>query len=784
MELTVKEKIRTLAGKGAWHNEDLDGKLPSVHLSDGPHGLRKQNETNNGINDSIPATCYPTASALACSWDLDAIKEMAESLGKEAWNMDVSVLLGPGVNMKRSPLCGRNFEYFSEDPFLAGKIATTYVNAVQEQGVGTSLKHFAANSQETVRMTSNSVIDERTLREIYLAAFEMTVKNAQPATIMASYNMINGAHSTENKRLLTDILRNEWGFKGLVMSDWGACSRLSTSVKAGQDLDMPGTRGEHQEKCIKDFEEGLITEDEINVAAERMMALVDKYNYKKSRTRKPCDHHKAAVDVAKKCAVLLKNDGILPLEGAKKVTVIGELARTMRFQGGGSSHINVPEYKNAIKALEELGISVEFAPGYHVKDDIAEIALEMEAEDVARVAAQEGRPVLFFGGLTDIAEGEGYDRTTLAMPQNQVRLFDKIYAANDNIIYVSFSGAPYTVPFATKVRAMLHMYLCGEATGEASVSILTGETNPSGKLAETFPVDIEDTPACGSFGTREKNVDYSEGVLIGYRYYDTKHMAVEYPFGFGLSYTNFEYEDLRVRKGEKPLEYTVTFKIRNIGERDGYEAAQIYVGNPGELRPVKELKGFAKPFVKKGETVEVSVTLDARSFAIYDVLGRSFAVPEGNYQILVGASSRDIRLTGNIAVAALDAEGASLPVITADRAAESMKTKLYLLADGTEGDPFFSFDKPGIEPYTLSASLSELSKDSPLARKVMKSEEEKIRNNNPDRKPDDPEMLGWIAGMKESTLDCCTNNSGGSISYALAERIVKQANKNCLKRNL
>lgn len=781
--LTVNEKIKILSGKGAWHNEDLNGKLPSIHLSDGPHGLRSQPEENGGNNDSIPATCYPTASALACSWDMNAIEDMAESLGKEAWNTNVSILLGPGTNMKRSPLCGRNFEYFSEDPYLAGQIASHYVKKVQEQGVGTSLKHYAANSQETRRMTSNSVIDDRTLREIYLAAFEATVKNSQPATIMSSYNMINGTHATENGYLQNTILRDEWGFQGLVMSDWGACSDLAKSVHAGMDLEMPSSRGIHPTRMQKAYKAGEVDTNDVNTAADRVIKLAEKYNAK-GRVQKPHNYHETAVSVAKKCAVLLKNDGVLPLSPEiKEITVVGELARTMRFQGGGSSHINVPSYVNALEALNKYGIKVNFAPGYRVETEEKDIQLEMEAVDLVKDTKKQGTPILFFGGLTDLSEGEGYDRTTLAMPSNQLALFDKIYAENPEVVFVSFSGAPYDIPFRDKVKAILHMYLCGEATGEACASILTGETNPSGKLAESFPVKIEDTPAYGSFGSCEKNVEYSEGVLIGYRHYDTKNIDVVYPFGYGLSYTTFEYGDLKVEPGKEPLSFKASFSVKNTGDRDGFETVQLYVGNPKNQvakdglygRPLKELRGFAKPFIKAGETVEVSIDLDGRSFSIYDVNTEDFVVPEGEYTIMIGASSKDINLNSTVRIGA--AENSDYDVISEEEALDSMGTRKYIVADGEEGNPFIDFNDPNTKPYSMASSLNELSVHSKFAQKVLKIAEGIIMKRFNGKPANDPEVMMYLEGMRDGTIDCVCINSEGAIPFRLAEKIVKQANR-------
>ncbi len=537
----------------------------------------------------------------------------------------------------------------------------------------------------------------------------------------------------------------------------------------------------------KQYAEGLVDEIDVNKAADRMMALVEKYN-PKGRLKKSHKYHETAVSVAKKCAVLLKNDGALPLENPAEVIVVGELARTMRFQGGGSSHINVPEYINAIEAFEKKGIKVKFAPGYRVDSNERDIQLEMEASELVK---NTDCPVIFFGGLTDLAEGEGYDRTTLSMQDNQLRVFDRIYEENQNIIFISFSGAPYDIPFRDKVKAILHMYLCGEATGEAAVSILTGETNPSGKLAETFPVKIEDTPAFGSFGSREKNVDYNEGVLIGYRYYDTKKVDPAYPFGYGLSYTSFEYSDLKVERGEKPLECKVTLTVKNTGDRDGYEAVQIYVQNPqnqiarGDFngRPVKELKGFAKPFIKAGECAEVTVVLDARSFAIYDVNNRAYVVPEGEYAILAAASSADIRLSENVDIkrSASGYEKAELEVISEAAAIESMNVRKYYLADGDEGDPHIDFNAAGSNPYTLSSSLLELSKDSKLAEKMLKFGEESIYKRFQGKPHDDPEVLMYLGGLREGTIDCAVINSNGAVSYKVAEKIVKQANRHAGK---
>ena len=464
----IHEKIKLLTGNGMWHTQETED-LPSVHLSDGPHGLRKQEEKERQNNVSLVSTCYPTASALACSWDVTAAERLGRAVAKEAWNADVAVLLGPGINMKRSPLCGRNFEYFSEDPFLAGRLGAAYVSAAQGEDVAVSLKHFAANNQETNRQTANSQIDERALREIYLSAFEYVVKTARPATVMASYNRLNGYYACENRHLLTEILREEWGFDGVVISDWGACADLAKAVKAGMDLEMPDSHGIHARKLKAALKAGEISEEDIAKAAGRIEKLVKKYAPGNRAKKDTSDAHEIAKQLACESAVLLKNDGILPISQDADVVVIGALAEQMRFQGGGSSHINTASFPNALDALRKLGVTVTYAPGYSLKD---EENRELEEQALALAAGQ--KTVLFFGGLTDQYEGEGYDRESLAMPANQLHLLNKICEVSPNVAVVSFSGAPYDMAFENRVRGILQMYLGGEAVGEACGELLTG----------------------------------------------------------------------------------------------------------------------------------------------------------------------------------------------------------------------------------------------------------------------------------------------------------------------
>ena len=603
----IEEKIGLLTGKGMWHTRETTD-LPSVHLSDGPHGLRKQEEKERQNNVSLESTCYPTASALACSWDVTAAQRLGRAVAKEAWNEDVSVLLGPGINMKRSPLCGRNFEYFSEDPFLAGRMGAAYVNAAQEEDVAVSLKHFAANNQETNRQTANSQIDERALREIYLSAFEYVVKTARPATIMASYNRLNGYYACENHHLLTEILRNEWGFNGAVISDWGACADLAKAVKAGMDLEMPDSHGIHARKLKAALKSGEIAEEDIARAAGRIESLVKKYAPEHRAKKDTSDAHEIAKQLARESAVLLKNDGILPIAQDADVVVIGALAEQMRFQGGGSSHINTARTPSALEALRNLGVTVAYAPGYSLRDEE-----NRELEEQALTLAANQKTVLFFGGLTDQYEGEGYDRSSLAMPANQKHLLNRICEVNPNVAVVSFSGAPYDMTFENRVRGILQMYLGGEAVGEACGELLTGRANPSGKLAESWPYRVEDTPCHGFFATGSDDIEYRESIYVGYRYYDSFGIPVRFPFGFGLSYTRFAYENLRL-SGEtyEGGKLRVSLDVTNIGTVAGAEIVEMYVENPPAdfLRAKRELKGFQKVTLAPGETKCVSLELD------------------------------------------------------------------------------------------------------------------------------------------------------------------------------
>ena len=666
-KMTLEQKAKLCSGADFWHTAAIEELgLPSVMVSDGPHGLRKQEEDADhlGVAESIKAICFPTASAMACSFDRELLYTVGNALGEECVAEDVSVLLGPGINMKRSPLCGRNFEYYSEDPYLAGELATAFVKGVQSHNVGTSLKHFAANNQEWRRMSISVKADERTLREIYLAAFEKVVKEAQPWTVMCSYNRINGVYSCENKWLLNGILREEWGFEGLVMTDWGAMNQRIPALKAGLDLEMPDCHGETDCQIVEAVKNGTLDEAVLDKTVLRILKLVNNYVSKKPEARPSYDkeaHHKLVQKTASESAVLLKNNGILPLNPEQKIALIGEFAKTPRIQGGGSSHINCSKITSALEAFEALeNYHITYAKGYHTEDDTTDETLLYEAVE----AAKNSDIAVIFAGLPDTFESEGYDRTHLNMPNCQNHLIDCICEVQKNVVVVLHNGSPISMPWLNKVNAVLEMYLAGQASGAAAVDLLTGHVNPSGKLAETFPCRLEDNPSFLNFPGSRNEVFYSEGVFIGYRYYDKKKIDVLFPFGHGLSYTTFEYNNLKLEINGKSQELTaaqaldsdtvkISVDITNTGNTAGKEIVQLYIKNfiGMENRPEKELKDFAKVSLQPGETKTISFALNYRSFAYFNETAKGWFVESGLYRILIGASSRDIRLDAPIQVA-------------------------------------------------------------------------------------------------------------------------------------
>jgi beta-glucosidase len=627
-------------------------------VTDGPHGLRKQQEGNDhlGLFNSVPATCFPSAVGLASTWNKELIQKVGIALGEECQAENVSVLLGPGTNIKRSPLCGRNFEYFSEDPYLSSEMATNHIKGVQSQGVGTSLKHFAVNNQEHRRMSTNAIVDERTLREIYLASFEGAVKQAQPWTVMAAYNKVNGEYASENEYLLNDILKDEWGFDGIVVSDWGAVNERVAGLQNGLELEMPSSYGIGEKKIIEAVKKGQLLEEKLNNAVERILNIIFKAveNKKENAVYDIEGHHQLSREAATESMVLLKNENsILPLKKEGTIAVIGGFAKKPRYQGGGSSHINPTKLENILEEIKRVSgekAEVFYAEGYQLESDYLDQNLINEAKDIAARADT----AILFVGLPDRYESEGYDREHLRMPENHIQLIHEVAEVQSNIVVVLSNGAPIEMPWIGKVKAVLEGYLCGQALGGAIADILFGDANPSGKLAETFPKRLRDNPSYLNFPGDGDKVKYREGIFVGYRYYDSKGIEPLFPFGFGLSYTNFEYNELSISKKEIQDTDTVSVSVnvRNTGSVAGKEIVQLYVKDKAStvIRPEKELKGFDKVELKPGEEKTIFFTLDKRAFAYYNVELKDWHVETGEFEILVGKSSREILLNDTIFV--------------------------------------------------------------------------------------------------------------------------------------
>ena len=665
--MTLEEKAGMLNGLDFWHLKGV-GRLgiPSVMVTDGPHGLRKQSGQADhlGLNASVPATAFPTAAALACSYDRELVGEVGQALGDLCQQEDVAVILGPGANIKRSPLCGRNFEYFSEDPFLTGEIAAAHIQGVQSRNVGTSLKHFAMNNQETRRMTVDVNCGERAMREIYLAGFERAVKKGKPWTVMCSYNKIDGVYSSENPWLLRSVLRGEWGFDGFTMTDWGACNDHVRGIAAGLNLAMPSLGNAADAGVVRAVREGRLDEKAVDEAVAEVLNVV--FRYAENRKKDPdfslgAQHHLAR-KVARECAVLLKNDGTLPLSSNAKIAFIGAFAESPRYQGGGSSHINAYEVTSALEAVRSVA-KVAYAPGYAAESNDTDPALLAEAVALAK----ESDVAVVFAGLPDSFESEGFDRTHLRMPDCQNELIRALCAVNCHVVVVLHNGAPVEMPWADDVSAILEMYLGGQAVGGASVDLLFGAVSPSGKLAETFPMRLEDNPSYLNFPGEGDHVDYAEGLYVGYRWYDARRMPVRFPFGHGLSYATFEYKNLRLSAGTLAQDGTLEVKVdvTNTGRMGAKEIVQLYVhsAHEGVSRPVQELKGFEKVYIAPGQTETVSFRLCRRAFSYYNPDIHDWYAEGGKYELRVGASSRDIRLTAEVELE----PGKPLPVrVTAD----------------------------------------------------------------------------------------------------------------------
>ena len=655
-KMTLEEKASLCVGKDLWHTNEIPRLyVPTIMMADGPNGLRIET-TNRRRNDlEIPtseiAVCFPTEATLANSWNKNLIYKVGKAIGKEALCKGVSILLGPGVNIKRSPLCGRNFEYFSEDPYLTGTLGISYVNGVQENGVATCVKHFAANNQECNRRLIDVVIDERTLREIYLKAFEMIVKEAKPYSIMSAYDRIDGIYCSDNKKLINDILYSEWNFEGIVITDWSAEDNRVEGIKAGTAIEMPGNRAGIKEQIVEAVKNGDLEEERLDEIVDKILNITFKLaDNKRNGKYSEIEDHNLALEAAEDSVVLLKNeDNILPIKN-KKIAIIGDFAINPRYQGAGSAKVNPYKLENAYNYFKELGYEFDFAKGYERSISNNNDELLQEAVEVCK----NNEVVLIFAGLTEIEEAEGLDRNSLDISKSQNKLIEEICKVNNNVVVVLSNGAPITMPWKDKVKGIITGYLGGETGAKAIVNCIIGKVNPSGKLAETYPIKLEDTPCYNNFPGTDVIVEYKEAIYVGYRYYDKVERDVLFPFGYGLSYTNFMYSNLKINQNNTDIE--VSFKIKNIGNVKGKEIAQVYISkeNSNIYRAKKELKGFEKIELESGEEKEIVVHLNKDLFNYYDVKSKKWSIESGKYKILVGKSSKDIVLESEIDIESND----------------------------------------------------------------------------------------------------------------------------------
>jgi len=783
--LTLEEKARLVIGESFWNVHGVERfQIKNIEIMDGPHGLRKQLGSGDhlGLNKSREATCFPTAVTMASSWDPNLITEVGIALGEEFLQEGVSVLLGPGANIKRSPLCGRNFEYYSEDPFITGEMAAAFIEGVQFVGIGTSLKHFAVNNQEKNRMTIDAFVDERTFREIYLAGFEKAVKRSKPWSVMCAYNQINGTFASENKYLLHDILRDEWGFDGLTVTDWGATNQRVQGLIAGMDLEMPGPNVDNVRAIVKAVESGELPVATLEESVKRVIDLTLKgNNNKRSFTYDQEKHHRLARKVAGEGSVLLKNErNILPLDLEEEILVIGDFGYKPRYQGAGSSLVTSNHVAIPMKCHPNVK-KVEYCRGYDERYDVINHTLIEQAVRLAK----SNKKIVMLVGLTDSFESEGFDRKNMSIPKSQLELIKAVAAVNNQVIIVLLNGAPIEMPWINDVQAVLEMYLSGEAMGEAIWDLLYGDVNPSGKLAETFPITYKDMPISQLFPMGPKGVEYREGLYVGYRYFDAAKKKVLFPFGFGLSYTQFRYSDLSVQsQGESDNCFVVSFALENIGERDGKEVAQIYVQpkNPTFYRPIKELKGFKKVAIKAGESEHVSILLDRRSFAHYDPFAHDWVVEQGEYMIVVGSSSKSLFLEQTISIVGHTYSESAKERINEQQSKYKDITKLESFSrndfEKLYGRKIVHKPVGSKGTYNDNSTLEELS-HSAVGKTLLQSMKLMMRfSNQKDDKRNDA-MIEAI--MKEIPLRSLVGMSGGKIDRKKIQSILDMANGKILR---
>ena len=760
-KMTLADKIALCTGADFWHSKAMEKYgIPAFMMSDGPHGLRCQSGDADmiGINNSIPATCFPTAVTAGATWDRELYAAEGEAIGQEAVAAGVDVVLGPGCNIKRNPLCGRNFEYISEDPYLAGKLAAAFIRGQQGAGVASSLKHFAANNQEYKRQNGDSQVDDRALREIYLAAFEAAVKEGKPGTVMCSYNKINGTHASDDRWLLTEVLREDWGFDGMVVTDWGALNDRIKGFQAGCDLNMPGGSKFMEKAAREAVRNGTLDEKDIDASVERILTLAfQAVERRKKGTLDVEGHHALARRIAEEGAVLLKNeDDILPVQ-AEDMALIGSMAKDFRYQGSGSSHINPTKYTSLMDALPD----VPYTPCGDKDGKVTDAELSAAAE-----AAKNAKVAVVVAGLPDSYESEGFDRPDMSMPEGHIHMIEAVAAANPNTVVVLLGGSPMELPWCGKVKAVLYMGLPGQAGGEACANLLTGKANPSGKLTETWPVRYADTISKDTFG--RKNVEYRESIYVGYRYYDKARKEVRFPFGHGLSYTRFTYSGLEIR--DRIISATIT----NAGSAAGAEVVQLYIAPPagGIHRPEKELKGFVRVELQPGESKRVEFTLDDRSFAVWS---DGWKIPGGSYKVLLAASSRDIRLEGTVGVPgeALDAP-AWQPGSWYETMAGAPTRQEW---ERAMGHPVPETPEPRKGQFTLDSTCMEMKDSSPVMKLQYKVTEAIIAKGHGGKKDySDPAFKMMMVCATDCPLRAMVTSAGGRVTDEMVQGLLEMAN--------
>ena len=780
-DLTIEEKAALVAGYQFMRTNPVPRlSIPSIKMSDGPHGLRAQPDGgDNGVTNSLPATCFPTASCSANTFRPEFLRKMGNFMAEEAKFYGVSVILGPGVNIKRNPRCGRNFEYFSEDPFLAGRMGAAEVTGIQENGIGVSMKHFACNSSENYRFMGNSVVDMRALREIYLRQFEFVVKTTNPETLMCAYNKINGTHCSENAWLLNGVLRNEWGFKGLVMSDWGTTHDRVKGIKSGLDLEMPGDNEICRKWIVDSIKDGSLKKEELNEAVRNVLTLVNNHEEQaKINDVNWEEHHKLAKEIALEGAVLMKNDGLLPLNENVKLLVVGELFEKARYQGAGSSMINPRLFSSPKTAFDVHNVSYKYLKGYKENESEPDESLIKEAVD----ASKEFDKVLLFIGLTDRFESEGVDRENIKLPQNQLALVDALAKNHKKIIVILYGGSVVELPFFDQVGSILDMFLAGQNSGEVAYDLLFGKANPSGRLAETWPLRYEDVPFGNEYSTCLQDV-FKESIYVGYRYYLTANKEVRFPFGYGLSYTSFEYSNLKVKQHENNL--LVSVDVTNVGEMDGAESVQLYVSAPkhNTHKPLRELKGFSKVDLKAKEIKSVSIKVDYDDLKYWDINQNRFVLEDGEYEIQIGKNSRDIVLRKKISIKGetfAKSQGNPYDLLDFDKLNNEEYERIWNIKIP---------ELPKKKPITLESRLSDLKSTfmgkilygalQSVSKKEMKKAKKLPPGSERDNKMKGAEFLRII--LDSNSIISLSMSSSGAFPYNFAQGFVDLSNGHLIR---